>query len=144
MVSLKIVPDLSKIHYMTRDLLESVLRSSPNLCKCGDSRVRSLFELKSRCFIWLAWIYRFLIIFKNSNTLKRFPYLFYVYFAWVCVCAQNMSSTQGGGKRGSDSLELELRWFGPPCGCWNLNLGSLQEQMELSLQLQDLAKSWTI
>lgn len=79
--------------------------------------------------------------FKNSNTLKRFPYLFYMYFAWVCVCAQYMSSAQGGGKGGSDSLELELRWFGPPCGCWNLNLGSLQEQMELSLQLQDLAKS---
>lgn len=141
---MEIVSDLSEILYTTRDLLESVLRSSPNLCKCRDSRVRSLMNSKADVSSDLLGYIDFSQSFKNSNTLKRFPYLFYVYFAWTCVCAQYMSSAQGGGKRGSDSLELELRWFEPPCGCWDLNLGSLQEQMELSLQLQDLAKSCTI
>lgn len=40
-----------------------------------------------------------------------------------------MSGAHGGLKRALNPLELEL-WmvYGPPCGCWESNLGLLQEQ----------------
>lgn len=47
------------------------------------------------------------------------------------VCVPYICSAQGGQKRVSDLLELELMDIGkPPCGYWETNLGSPQEQLE--------------
>ena len=47
---------------------------------------------------------------------------------WVfCLCAVCVSGALSGQKRVSDPLELEFNGCELPCGCWELNLGLLEE-----------------
>ena len=60
-----------------------------------------------------------------------FLYLFYFMRMFACIahiCSTCVSGGCGGQKRVSDLLELELQVFKPPCGCWELDPGPLQEQ----------------
>lgn len=50
----------------------------------------------------------------------------------ICLCTVYIGDALGGQKRVSDFLEVELMGIGkPPCGFWEMNLGSLQEQKSL-------------
>jgi hypothetical protein len=42
-----------------------------------------------------------------------------------------LSGTQRGQARASDALELEIQSWEPPCGCWESNLGPLEERQVL-------------
>lgn len=67
-------------------------------------------------------------------TLDSFIFLLYVYMCFTgmyvlvpCVC-----SALGSQKRALYPLELELQRVvsGPPCGCWEPNLGPLEKQLQ--------------
>ena len=60
--------------------------------------------------------------------LKVYLFLFYVYKVYLHV--NRVCSTCGGQKRASDGCELHVA-LGTKCGCWELNVGLLEEQPAL-------------
>lgn len=53
-----------------------------------------------------------------------------VFCMHVYMCFTCTSGAYGGQKRVSDFLELEIYMVvKPPCGCWDLNSGSLEKQL---------------
>lgn len=46
----------------------------------------------------------------------------------ICLCITSVPGALGGQKRVIDSLRLEFDCCGPPCGCWESNPGTPEEQ----------------
>lgn len=65
---------------------------------------------------------------RCSNSLFKNLKLFYVYASFACVhvCVPHACIVYRSQKRPSDLLELGL--CGLSCGCWESNLGTLEEQ----------------
>jgi hypothetical protein len=51
-----------------------------------------------------------------------------VFCLHACLCSICMPGTLGGKKRELETLEVELDDCEPSRGCWELNLGSLEEK----------------
>ena len=69
--------------------------------------------------LW-RWLYFFL----------NFFFKIYFYFASMDLGPANMCPCHVSIVRASDALELELQ-YELQCGCWELNLGPLEEQLVL-------------
>lgn len=46
----------------------------------------------------------------------------------ICLCITRVPGALGGQKRVINSLRLEFDCCGPPCGCWESNPGTPEEQ----------------
>lgn len=58
-----------------------------------------------------------------------------VYTSPGCTCVHHVHAQHRGGQTTvSDSLELEFRWLWAALGCWESNLGPLQEQVLLTTE----------
>lgn len=69
--------------------------------------------------------------FTGTFLLNLLLFSIFILYVWVfcprtCMHTMRVPGAQGGPKRASDSLELELRVAVKQCGCWELNPGPLQ------------------
>lgn len=85
---------------------------------------QNYLQLPRSSFPFVVFCYSYL-------SLKVFILLFFVYgyfvcmYVWVPCCMPGAHRVQ---KRGSDPLEQELQSYEPPCECWEMNPGLLEEQ----------------